>query len=105
MMLTMDISELGGILEEYVQRGYAQAVKAYDEPNDRIKKTNIKDWLKFNNYDFRTFINLEDKKMIKPFRIGESRNSAIYYSKEEIKKAFACLKVKRIIDRNLLKVK
>lgn len=94
----MSIAEIGDVLAEYVQIGYAQAVKAYDEPKDRIRRSGIKSWLKYNDYDARVFERLVDNGMICARRMGTARNSPLYYSKEEIKRAFGALKVKRLMD-------
>lgn len=102
MDVVMDIAELGGILSEFVQAGYAQAVKAYDVTKDRVRRTAVSDWLRYNSYDVRVFEALERRGMIKSFRVGEGRNSPLYYSKEEIKRAFAYVKVKRVIDGKYL---
>ena len=68
----------------------------------KVRLKAVRDWLRYNSYDVRVFEALERSGLIRSFRVGEGRNSPLYYSKEEIKRAFAYVKVKRVIDGKYL---
>lgn len=42
----MDIQELNTVIADFVQVGYMQAVKAYEPPQDFVRVSEVKQWLK-----------------------------------------------------------
>lgn len=42
----MDIQELNSMVANFVQVGFMQAVKVYDPPQDRVRKSEVKRWLR-----------------------------------------------------------
>lgn len=94
--MTLTIEELGGIIADFVQIGYNKAVKDYDPPQDRLRLSEVKKWLKFRKIEFKTFKALVDKGLIHPRRSGSAANSPLYYSKTEIQKALATMRVDRL---------
>lgn len=97
----MDIIDIGGIIADFVRVGYNAAVKDYDPPQDKLRQSEVKKWLKFRNIDFKTFKELEKKGLIHA-RKGGAANSPLYYSKVEIQKAFATMRLNRIMITNEL---
>lgn len=97
----MDIIDIGGIIADFVRVGYNAAVKDYDPPQDKLRQSEVKKWLKFRNIDFKTFKDLEKKGLIHA-RKGGAANSPLYYSKVEIQKAFATMRLNRIMITNEL---
>lgn len=93
----MDIQELNGIISDFVQVGFMEAVKAYEPSKDLIRKSEVKGWLKMMLIDERIFNNLEEKGIIKAVRKGTGKNSPLYYSKKEIKQAMSLVKINRIV--------
>lgn len=100
MDLTME--ELGGIIADFVRVGYNAAVADYDPPQDNLRLSEVKKWLKFRKVDFKTFQELEKQGLIHA-RKGEAVNSPLYYSKKEIQEAFATMRLNRLIITNELK--
>ena len=99
----MDFNELNGIIADFVQVGYMTAVKAYEPSQDRVKQTDVKNWLKMMNGDYKIFKSLVDIGTIKAKRIGTAINSPLYYSKKEIKQALSAVKVSNILtDKTIL---
>lgn len=98
----MDIIDIGGIIADFVRVGYNAAVKDYDPPQDNLRQSEVKKWLKFRNIDFKTFKELEKKGLIHA-RKGGAANSPLYYSKKEIQEAFATMRLNRLIITNELK--
>lgn len=94
MDLTME--ELGGIIADFVRVGYNLAVKDYDPPQDRLRQSEVKKWFKFRKIDFKTFQSLVDKGLIHSRRSGSAANSPLYYSKTEIQKALATMRLNRL---------
>lgn len=74
------------IIDSY-QVGFMEAVKAYEPSADLLRASEIKKWLKMMRVELKKFNVLCRDGLIKPVRKGTSRNSPIYYSKAEIKKA------------------
>lgn len=97
----MDIQELNRIVADFVQVGWMQAVKTYEPPQDRVRLSEVKSWLRMACLDYKTFQKLVKVEVIKPFRKGKSKNSPLYYSKAEIKQAFSTLNMKRLVDCRL----
>ena len=94
----MNIQELNRMVADFVQVGFMQAVKVYDPPHDRIRKSDVKKWLRIANLDQRKFDRLVKAEVIKPFRVGTSRNSPFFYSKKEIKQAFSMAIIGEILN-------
>ena len=59
--MNIAINELGGIIADFVRVGYNSAVADYDPPQDKLRQSEIKKWLKFRKIDFKTFQELEKK--------------------------------------------
>ncbi|WP_315513600.1 hypothetical protein [Prevotella histicola] len=97
----MDIIDIGSIISDFVRVGYNAAVKDYDPPQDNLRQSEVKKWLKFRNIDFKTFKELEKKGLINA-RKGGAANSPLFYSKVEIQKAFATMRLNRLIITNKL---
>lgn len=96
----IDIHELNRIIADFVQVGYMQAVKAYDPPQDKVRKSEVKKWLRIANLDQRKFDRLVKAEIIKPFRVGTGRNSPFFYSKKEIKQAFSMAAIGETINNS-----
>lgn len=91
----MSIEELGGIIADFVRVGYNSAVADYDPPQDTLRQSEVKKWLKFRHVEFETFRKLEKKGLIHAHRYGSAVNSPLVYSKAEIQKALATMRVDR----------
>ena len=87
------------MIADFVQVGYMQAVKVYDPPQDKVRKSEVKKWLRFANLDQKRFNRLVKAEIIKPFKTGEGRNSPLYYSKKEIKQAFSVASISELINK------
>ena len=96
----IDIHELNRIIADFVQVGYMQAVKVYDPPQDKVRKSEVKKWLRIANLDQRKFDRLVKAEIIKPFRVGTGRNSPFFYSKKEIKQAFSMVAIGETINNS-----
>lgn len=94
--MDLTIEQLGGIIADFVRVGYNSAVMDYDPPQDRLRLSEVKKWLKFRKVDFKTFQSLVDKGLIHSRRSGSAANSPLYYSKTEIQKALAIMRVDRL---------
>lgn len=100
-MNNLTISELGGIIADFVCVGYNLAIRDYDPPQDKLRQSEVKKWLKFRKIDFKTFQELEKQGLIHA-RKGDAVNSPLYYSKKEIQEAFATMRLNRLIITNEL---
>lgn len=98
----IDAEELYGVIADYTQVGFMQAIKAYEPAQDRVRLSEVRKWLKINLVNEKRFDALCDKGLIKPFRIGTGKNSPLYYSKKDIKQAMATANVLRIIAKQEL---
>ena len=99
--MSLTISELGGIIADFVRVGYNAAVADYDPPQDNLRLSEVKKWIKFRKIEFKTFQELEKQGLIHA-RKGDAVNSPLYYSKKEIQEAFATMRLNRIIITNEL---
>lgn len=97
----MDIIDIGGIIADFVRVGYNAAVKDYDPPQDKLRQAEVRKWLKFRKIDFKAFHELEKQGLIHA-RKGTAVNSPLYYSKVEIQKAFATMRLNRLMTTNEL---
>ena len=97
----LDIVEIGSIISDFVRVGYNAAVKDYDPPQDKLRQSEVKKWLKFRKIEFKTFQELEKQGLIHA-RKGAAANSPLFYSKAEIQKAFATMRLNRLKTTNEL---
>lgn len=93
--MNIAIEELGGIIADFVRVGYNSAVADYDPPQDRLRLSEVKKWLKFRHVETKTFHALVDKGLIHARHSGSAVNSPLVYSKAEIQKALATMRVNR----------
>lgn len=94
----MDIKELGSIISDFVRVGYNCAIADYDPPQDKLRESEVKEWLRFRKMDFRSFRLLVKKGLIHARRSGTAVNSPMVYSKAEIQKAMATMRVERFTN-------
>lgn len=92
----MSIEEIGGIIADFVRVGYNTAVADYDPPQDKLRQSEVKKWLKFRHVELKDFQILEEKGLIHARRSGSAVNSPLVYSKAEIQKALATMRVDRL---------
>jgi hypothetical protein len=92
----MTIEDIGGIIADFVRVGYNSAVADYDPPQDKLRQSEVKKWLKFRHVEFKTFQTLVDNGLIHARHSGTAPNSPLVYSKAEIQKAIATMRVDRI---------
>ena len=97
----IELTEIGSIISDFVRVGYNAAVADYDPPQDKLRLSEVKKWLKFRKIDFKTFQELEKQGLIHA-RKGDAVNSPLYYSKVEIQKAFATMRLNRLMITNEL---
>ena len=93
--MNIAINELGGIIADFVRVGYNSAVADYDPPQDKLRLSEVKKWLKFRHVEYKTFQSLVDMGLIHTRRLGAAVNSPLVYSKAEIQKALATMRVNR----------
>lgn len=89
----MQIEELSPIIQGAFQAGYMEAIKSYEPALDNVRGTEIRNWLKLIHVSQKKFNAFVRHGLIKPFRLGTKRNSPLYYSKAEIKKALLTVQV------------
>lgn len=94
--MNITITELGGIIADFVRVGYNSAVADYDPPQDTLRQSEVKKWLKFRHVEFKTFQALVDKGLIHARHSGTAQKSPLVYSKAEIQKALATIRVNRL---------
>lgn len=92
----MSIEELGGIIADFVRVGYNSAVADYDPPQDTLRQSEVEKWLKFRHVELKTFQTLVKKGLIHKRRSGSAVNSPLVYSKAEIQKALATMRLDRL---------
>lgn len=93
--VTMRFEELAGLLADFTQVGFMEAVRAYAPAQDRIRKSEVKKWLKMMLVDYKDFKALVDGGYIHVRRNGTGRNSPLYFSKKEIMNV---LKAKKLLS-------
>ena len=101
--MNISIEELGGIIADFVRVGYNCAVADYDPPQDRLRLSEVKKWLRHRHIEFKAFKDLEEKGLICAHRSGTAINSPLVYSKTEIQKALAIIRINRIFVTNKIK--
>lgn len=99
--MEISIAELGGIISDFVRVGYNSAVKDYEPAQDQLRKSEVKKWLKFRKIEFKQFQSLVEKGLIHT-RKGSSENSPLYFSKAEIQKAMATMRINQLVTTNKL---
>lgn len=87
------------LMTEFIQLGYAQAVKAYEPQGDLIRTTAIQPWLRRMQIDPKLFRRLLKAGLVKSFKTGDKSNSPLYYSKEEIRKAISMARTTQYVNQ------
>lgn len=100
--MEISVQELNRIIADFVQVGFMQAVKAYEPSQDLVRKSEVKKWLKMMMISDVDFKRLLASDLVKPIRMGEGRNSPLYYSKKDIKQALSLMKVNNVIVNNIV---
>lgn len=95
--MEISVQDLNRIIADFVQVGFMEAVRAYEPSQDLIRKSEVKKWLKLMMISEKDFKKLLASDCIKEIRLGEGRNSPLYYSKKEIKQALSMMKVNNVI--------
>lgn len=103
MNVIMTFDELAGLLADYTQIGFMEAVKAYEPARDNIRMSEVKSWLKFMHVDSKKFDVLVANGIIKPKRMGTGRNSPIYFSKKEIIENMKAIKVSSLVTKSAIR--
>ena len=98
----MDLQELKGIIADFVQVGFMEAVKSYEPSKDLLRKNEVKGWLKMMLISDMQVNYLEENGYIKAVRMGTGRNSPFCYSKKEIKQALSMAKINSILIKEQL---
>lgn len=93
----MKVEEIIPILDGAFQVGFMEAVKTYEPARDVIRSTEVKNWLKMIHVNNKTFMALVDNGNIRSFRIGNAKNSPLYFSKKEIKKAIFSVNIAKLL--------
>lgn len=93
----MTIEELGNVIADFIRVGYDTAVADYDPPQDVLRASEVKKWLRFRHLDIKVFKDFENLGLIKARR-GSAKNSPLLYSKKEIVRVFATQKLIKLFD-------
>lgn len=100
--MEVTLSQLGRIIADYVQVGYNCAIADYDPPQDMLRSSDVMNWLKFRHIDKKTFKALVKSGAITARHSGTSAHSPLVYSKAEIQKAMATMRINRLfVEENL----
>lgn len=83
----MTAEDFSTMIKEAYQIGFMEAVRAYEPEQDLVRASAVKPWLRMMRVDCKQFNAMVGEGMIKPRRKGTGKNSPLYYSKAEIKKA------------------
>lgn len=100
--MEVSITELGSIISDFVRVGYNSAVRDYEPAQDLLRQSEVKKWLKFRKIEFKQFQSLVEKGLIHA-RKGNSVNSPLYYSKAEIQKSMATMRINNLFLNDKIK--
>ena len=75
------------LISEATQIGCMEAMKAYEPSADLLRTRDVKSWLGVMHVSMKKFKWLKENGYVRIIRKGTAKNSPIYYSKTEIKKA------------------
>ena len=96
-MITLTLPEIGRMIAEYTEIGYMAAVKAYDPPQDRLRLSEVRKWLRANHIAYKDFQSLVKQGVVTPVHAGSAKNSPLFFSKKEIKQGFAAVCLHRCL--------
>lgn len=100
--MNITLNELYDVVADFVQIGYMEAVRTYEPPQDNIRQSEVRKWLRMIHVDYKTFRSLVSKGLINPRRSGIAANSPFVYSKKEIKQALAAARINKfIVNENI----
>ena len=83
----MRAEDFARLITDCYQVGYMEAVRAYEPALDWVRASEVRAWLKMVHIEPRKLRRMVEQGLVKPVRRGTGRNSPLYYSKAEIKRA------------------
>ena len=98
----MTAEDFKTMIEQAYQTGFMDAVRAYEPEQDLVRASAVKSWLRMMRVDRKRFNAMVNEGMIKPRRKGTGKNSPLYYSKAEIKKAMLTAKATMLNEKEQL---
>lgn len=98
----MTAEDFSTMIKEAYQIGFMDAVRAYEPEQDLVRASAVKSWLRMMRIDWKQFNAAVDGGMIKPRRKGTGKNSPLYYSKADIKKALLTARATMLNEKEQL---
>ena len=86
-------------MEKIGIQGY---IKSMEPRKDRIKQSDAKRFLEQQGYQTTVLKKLVEAGMVTPIKHGSARNSAVWYSLAELKKAVCAVRLKRINNEEVV---
>lgn len=94
MNITLD--ELYDFIERAVDAGIQGYLKRIEPASDRIKQADAKRYIARCGYQPVMLQKWVNARLLTPVKIGEKKNSAVWYSLADIKKVICTVKLKSI---------
>lgn len=94
--MNISLQDLLGFVSQAVDAGIQGYINSREPRKDRIKQSDAKRYLEQQGYQTTALKRWVEAGMVKPIKHGSARNSAVWYSLTELKKAVCAVRLKKI---------
>lgn len=95
--MEISLTELSNIIASSVDVGVQSYIRTNDPDRDRIKQSEAKRYLARLGFQPVMLKKWVDESLLTPIKVGDSQNSAVWYSLAEIKKLVFSIRTHQII--------
>ena len=94
--MNISLQDLLDFVSQAVDTGIQGYIKSREPRKDRIKQSDAKRYLEQQGYQTTALKRWVEAGIVTPIKHGNARNSAVWYSLAELKKAVCTVRLKKI---------
>ena len=98
--MNIALEDLHDFVAQAVDAGIQSYLKRMEPSSDRIKQADAKRYIARYGFQPAMLRKWVDAEMLTPVKVGDSKNSAVWYSLADIKKVICAINLKRINNEN-----
>ena len=95
--MRISLNDLRNIISTSADIGVQRYIKTMDPENDRIKQSEAKRYLEKMGYQPIMLKKWREDNLLVPVKLGDSRNSAVWYSLTDIKELISTLQTHNLM--------
>lgn len=100
--MNISLQDLMQFVSTAVDAGVQAYIKSVEPSQDRIKQADAKRYIAKRGFQPVMLSKWVDARLLTPVKVGESQNSAVWYSLADIKHVISSINLKQIINEESL---